>query len=133
MAKIIFGVWGDQVIDNRARRSFEIDEAPHFDEFDEFDHGNGIKAFFGWKGFFIFERDVGMLDAARLYLEKAASESCGKCTPCRVGIRILKDKFVNWSTAGAGSRIWMRSSVWPDTSGTPPCADWDRRPPYRCC
>src|SRR5437763_647673 len=93
MAKIIFGVWGDQVIDNRARRNFEIDEAPHFGEFDEFDHGNGIKAFFGWKGFFIFERDVGMLDAARLYLEKAASESCGKCTPCRVGTRILKDKF----------------------------------------
>ena len=93
MAKIIFGVWGEQVIDNRARRSFEIDEAPHFDEFDEFDHGNGIKAFFGWKGFFIFERNVGMLDAARLYLEKAAGESCGKCTPCRVGTHILKEKL----------------------------------------
>jgi formate dehydrogenase (NADP+) beta subunit len=93
MARIIFGAWGDQIIDNRGKRTFEIDEAPHFEEFDEFDHGNGIRVFFGWKGFFVFDREVSLLDAARQYMEKAARESCGKCTPCRVGTRILKEKF----------------------------------------
>lgn len=93
MAKIMYGVWGDQVTDNRGKRAFEIDEAPHFGEFDEFDHGNGIRLFVGWKGFFAFAPDVSLLDAARQYLERAAGESCGKCTPCRVGTRILKEKF----------------------------------------
>ena len=56
MAKIIFGAWDGKVIDNRNRQIFEIEELPEFNDFDEFNTGNPIKAFFGGHGFFIFEK-----------------------------------------------------------------------------
>ncbi|MCP4156484.1 MAG: FAD-dependent oxidoreductase [bacterium] len=93
MAKVIFGVWDNKVIDNRGKRFFEIEESPELENFDSFDPGNPIKAFFGGKGFFVFEKGVNLLDAALQYMNRAAEESCGKCTPCRVGTQILKAKF----------------------------------------
>jgi len=93
MSKVIFGVWDGKVIDNRGKRIFEIDDTPGFDNFDVFDPGNPIKAFLGWKGFFIFEENVNLLEAAVKYLEKCALESCGACTPCRVGTNIMKEKL----------------------------------------
>jgi len=102
MSKIVFGVWDGQVTDNRQHRYFEIDEYPEFTNFDEFDPGNPIKAYIGWKGFFIFDKDVRLLDAAAQYMERVAEESCGKCTPCRVGTQILREKLEKLSQ-GEGS------------------------------
>lgn len=102
MAKVIFGVWDHNVIDNRKKRFFELEEYPGLQDFDNFDPGNPIKAFFGGKGFFVFEKDVNLLDAALQYIERASKESCGKCTPCRVGTQILKNKFQKLA-AGQGS------------------------------
>ena len=93
MAKVIFGVWDGTVIDNRKRKIFEIEEDPAFREFDEFNPGNPIKAFLGGHGFFIFEKGVHLLDACRQYMERVARESCGKCTPCRVGTQIIASKL----------------------------------------
>ena len=93
MAKVIFGVWDGKVIDNRNRNVFEIDEHPAFQAFDEFNPGNSIKAFMGGHGFFIFEKGVSLLDAARQYMQRVARESCGKCTPCRVGSQIIAAKL----------------------------------------
>jgi formate dehydrogenase beta subunit len=93
MAKVIFGSWDGKVIDNRNRQIFEIEEHPEFSDFDEFNAGNPIKAFFGGHGFFIFEKNVNLLDALLQYMERVAQESCGKCTPCRVGTQIIKRKL----------------------------------------
>ena len=93
MAKVIFGAWDGRVIDNRKRQIFEIEEHPEFSDFDEFNAGNPIKAFFGGHGFFIFEKKVNLLDALFQYMERVARESCGKCTPCRVGTQIIKRKL----------------------------------------
>ena len=93
MAKIIFGAWDGKVIDNRNRQIFEIEEHPEFSDFDEFNTGNPIKAFFGGHGFFIFEKNVNLLDALHQYMERVAKESCGKCTPCRVGTQIIQRKL----------------------------------------
>lgn len=93
MAKVIFGVWDGNVIDNRKRRIFDIEEHPGFRSFDEFNPGNPIKAFLGGHGFFIFEKGVNLLDAALQYMTRVARESCGKCTPCRVGTQIIKSKL----------------------------------------
>jgi formate dehydrogenase beta subunit len=93
MAKVIFGVWDNRVIDNRHKKVFEIEENAKFADFDEFNPGNPIKAFFGGHGFFIFEKDVNLLDAAIQYMERVAVESCGKCTPCRVGTQIIASKL----------------------------------------
>ncbi|GBC61467.1 oxidoreductase [Desulfonema ishimotonii] len=102
MAKVIFGAWDNNVIDNRRKKVFEIEEHPEFSDFDEFNPGNPIKAFFGGHGFFIFEKNVNLLDAALQYMERVATESCGKCTPCRVGTQIIKSKL-EALTSGQGT------------------------------
>jgi len=93
MAKVVYGAWDEMVVDNRDKRFFEIDEFPELDEFEEFDAGNPVRAFLGGKGFFVFDKDVSLLGAVHAYLSRAANESCGKCTPCRSGTRILVDKL----------------------------------------
>ncbi len=103
MAKVIFGVWNDIVYDNRDRQLFEIEDSPDFAEFNEFDPGNPIKAFMGGRGFFVFERGVSLLDLVLCASKRAARESCGKCTPCRMGTRILADKVEALLNGDAGS------------------------------
>lgn len=106
MAKVIFGVYGGKVIDNRNRRIFEIEELPEFHNFDAFNPGNPIKAFIGGYGFFIFEKGVNLLHAAHSYIERAAAESCGKCTPCRVGTQLIKEKL-EALTSGRGGPLLL--------------------------
>lgn len=93
MARIYFSAWEETIVDHRQKRFFEIDELPALRHFDVFDPGNSIKAFFGGKGFYVFDPDTNVLDGIIHYISKAASESCGKCTPCRVGLPILKEKL----------------------------------------
>jgi len=105
MAKVIFGVWKGEVIDNRDKQLFEIEDSPEFADFNEFDPGNPIKAFMGGKGFFVFEKGVSLLDVALCYTKRAANESCGKCTPCRMGTRILEDKIQALLRGEAGVEV----------------------------
>lgn len=93
MAKVIFGVWDNKVIDNRSKQIFEIAEEDQFSCFDEFDSGNPIKAFFGGHGFFVFEKSANLLSGLHLHMQRVAEESCGKCTPCRVGTQIISKKL----------------------------------------
>ena len=50
--------------------------------FDEFAKAGGI---LGHGGIVVFDQDTDMVDLARHFMEFTAEESCGKCTPCRVG------------------------------------------------
>lgn len=93
MARVIYGVWDDTVHDNRGKGVFEIPDAPGFEGFDAFNQGNPVKAFFGDRGFYVFEPEVDLLGALWRYMHKAAAESCGKCTPCRVGTGIIRDNL----------------------------------------
>ena len=104
MAKVVIGAWDDLVVDNRGKRFFEIDEFTELGDFREFDPGNRIKAFLGGRGFFVFDREVSVIGAIRDYLMKAAEESCGKCTPCRSGTRILVDKLADLCENGRCER-----------------------------
>ena len=45
----------------------------------------GIGAMLGHGGVVVFDDSVDMLEQARFAMEFCAIESCGKCTPCRVG------------------------------------------------
>lgn len=105
MSKVIFGVWDGKVIDNRGKRIFEIEDTPGFDNFDVFDPGNPIQAFFGWGGFYIFDEKVDLLDAAIKYIEKSSEESCGACTPCRVGTHIMKQKLMELKKGLVGIEV----------------------------
>ncbi|MBC18560.1 MAG: oxidoreductase [Desulfovibrio sp.] len=93
MARVMYGVWGGTVTDNRGKNLFEIEENPEIAEFDEFNHGNPITTFVGDRGFFVFEPNASLLDAFWLYMDKAAEESCGKCTPCRMGTELIRDRL----------------------------------------
>ena len=105
MAKVSYGVWNDTIIDNRRKRSFEIEDHPDLNEFDEFDPGNHVKAFLGNRGFMVFDRDVSLVRALLCYMDRCCEESCGKCTPCRVGTRILRDRLEELAKGKSGVEV----------------------------
>lgn len=49
----------------------------------------------GHGGIVVFDQKADMLDAARHYMEFCAHESCGKCTPCRVGSKRAEEILHN--------------------------------------
>ena len=91
MAQVAFGVWDGVVHD--AQNGVVPAESPltALRDFDEFDEGNAIRAFFGDRGFFVFDDKVSLIDALYHYMEKAAEQSCGACTPCRMGTVLVRD------------------------------------------
>ncbi|MUM77763.1 FAD-dependent oxidoreductase [Pseudodesulfovibrio sp. F-1] len=93
MASVIYGVWDGKVYDNRGMDIFEVAPLPELAGFDHFNEGNVIKAFLGDRGFFVFEPGVDLLEALLNYAAKAAEESCGKCTPCRMGTSLVRERL----------------------------------------
>ncbi|MBC2578721.1 NADH-quinone oxidoreductase subunit NuoF [Clostridium sp. DJ247] len=49
----------------------------------------GIGSMMGSGGMIVMDEDNCMVDIAKFYLEFTVDESCGKCTPCRVGNKRL--------------------------------------------
>ena len=41
----------------------------------------------GSGGMIVLDEDNCMVDVARFYMDFIVDESCGKCTPCRVGTK----------------------------------------------
>lgn len=56
----------------------------------------------GSGGMIVLDEDDCMVDIARFYLEFTVEESCGKCTPCRVGNRRMLD-ILKRITEGEGT------------------------------
>ena len=89
MTDILFSSWGGVVTDNRGKSEVERQPVPVLNLPLELDKEKKIKAFIGWDGIVIRDPEVNMVDLIRAYLEAVQEESCGKCTPCRVGTRIM--------------------------------------------
>jgi len=89
MTDILFSSWGGVVTDNRGKPEAERQAVAGLSLPLEFDKERKIKAFVGWEGIAIRDPEVNILDLTRAYLEAVQKESCGKCTPCRVGTRIM--------------------------------------------
>ncbi len=53
----------------------------------DYDNVKEIGAIMGSGGLIVMDENTCMVDVARYFLEFVQSESCGKCTPCRVGTR----------------------------------------------
>ena len=64
----------------------------------------GIKGMLGHGGVVVFDDTVDMAAQARYAMEFCAIESCGKCTPCRIGstrgVEVI-DRLVAGENAGA--------------------------------
>ncbi|MBK5960873.1 oxidoreductase [Rhodoplanes elegans] len=92
MTEVSYGVWDGIVFDNRDGASpFPANAFPELANVDDFDPKNRIRAFFGDRGFFIFDPTVSLVDALWRQMVEAADQSCGKCTPCRMGTVLVRD------------------------------------------
>jgi formate dehydrogenase beta subunit len=89
MTEILFSSWGGAVTDNRGKSEAERKPVSTINLPLEFDKERKIKAFIGWDGIVIRDSEANIIDLIRAYLEAVQEESCGKCTPCRVGTRIM--------------------------------------------
>ena len=60
-----------------------------FDTPIDYDSLIAIGSMMGSGGLIVMDEDTCMVDIARFFLDFTVDESCGKCTPCRVGTRRL--------------------------------------------
>jgi len=75
--------------------------AEHIDTPIDYDSLLSIGSMMGSGGMIILDEDSCMVDIAKFYLEFTVDESCGKCTPCRVGTRRLL-QYLDKITQGKG-------------------------------
>lgn len=61
--------------------------AEHLDVPVDYDNLTAIGSIMGSGGMIVMDEDNCMVDIAKFFLEFTVDESCGKCTPCRIGIR----------------------------------------------
>jgi len=59
----------------------------HLDVPVDYDNLTAIGSIMGSGGMIVMDEDNCMVDIAKFFLEFTVDESCGKCTPCRIGIR----------------------------------------------
>ncbi len=61
--------------------------AQHLDTPIDYDNLMAIGSMMGSGGLIVMDEDNCMVDVARFFLDFTVDESCGKCTPCRVGTK----------------------------------------------
>ena len=76
--------------------------AEHFDIEIDYDNLLAIGSMMGSGGLIVMDEDTCMVDIAKFFLEFTVDESCGKCTPCRIGTRRLLE-ILNKITSGEGT------------------------------
>ncbi len=74
----------------------------HFDIPIEYDTLVAIGSMMGSGGMIVMDEDNCMVDIAKFFLEFTVDESCGKCTPCRVGTKRLYE-ILEKITKGQGT------------------------------
>ncbi len=74
----------------------------HLDIPIDYDNLIEIGSMMGSGGLIVMDEDNCMVDIAKFFLEFTVDESCGKCTPCRVGTRRLLE-ILEKITSGKGT------------------------------
>ena len=67
----------------------------------DYDNLLAIGTMMGSGGLIVMDEDTCMVDISKFFLEFTVDESCGKCTPCRVGTKRLLE-LLNKITQGQG-------------------------------
>ena len=68
----------------------------------DYDNLIAIGSMMGSGGLIVMDEDTCMVDIAKFFLEFTVDESCGKCTPCRIGTRRLLE-MLEMITSGNGT------------------------------
>ena len=76
--------------------------AEHLDTPIDYDNLIAIGSMMGSGGLIVMDEDNCMVDIAKFFLEFTVDESCGKCTPCRVGTKRLYE-MLEKITSGKGT------------------------------
>jgi formate dehydrogenase beta subunit len=101
VAQVVFSTWGGDVVDNRnvsgepKAVSYRLPVA--------FDAQRPLRAFMGWDGIILFDKDVDVPAMTAEYMKRVQTlYCCGRCTPGKKGTKVLMDLFQN-VLAGKGS------------------------------
>ncbi len=65
--------------------------ASHMDIEIDYDNLIAIGSMMGSGGLIVMDEDTCMVDIAKFFLEFTVEESCGKCSPCRIGTKRMYD------------------------------------------
>ncbi len=76
--------------------------ASHMDIEIDYDNLLAIGSMMGSGGMIVMDEDNCMVDIAKFFLEFTVEESCGKCTPCRIGTKRLYE-ILDRITKGQGT------------------------------
>ena len=76
--------------------------AEHFDIEIDYDNLIAIGSMMGSGGLIVMDEDNCMVDIAKFFLEFTVDESCGKCTPCRIGTKRMWE-ILDRITKGQGT------------------------------
>ena len=76
--------------------------AEHLDVPIDYDNLLAIGSMMGSGGLIVMDEDNCMVDIAKFFLEFTVDESCGKCTPCRIGTKRLLE-MLDMITQGKGT------------------------------
>ena len=94
MAQVVFSTWGRSVVDNRnvsgepVSVSYKLPVA--------FDGERPLRAFMGWDGMILFDKDVDVPAMTAEYMKRVQTlYCCGRCTPGKKGTKVLMDLFQN--------------------------------------
>ena len=74
----------------------------HYDVPIDYDNLLAIGSMMGSGGLIVMDEDNCMVDIAKFFLEFTVDESCGKCTPCRIGTKRLYE-MLDKITKGQGT------------------------------
>lgn len=77
--------------------------AVHMDVPIDYDNLIAIGSMMGSGGMIVMDEDNCMVDIAKFFLEFTVDESCGKCTPCRIGTKRLYE-ILDRITKGQGEQ-----------------------------
>lgn len=74
----------------------------------DFDNLSALGSMMGSGGMIVMDENSCMVDVSKFYLEFTVEESCGKCTPCRIGnVRLLE--ILERITSGRGTKKDLKS------------------------
>ncbi len=76
--------------------------AEHYDVPIDYDNLLAIGSMMGSGGLIVMDEDNCMVDIAKFFLEFTVDESCGKCTPCRIGTKRMYE-ILDRITKGQGT------------------------------
>ena len=87
----------------------------------------------GSGGLIVMDEDTCMVDIAKFFLEFTVDESCGKCTPCRIGTKRLLE-MLDKITKGNGTMedLDKLEELCHYIKANSLCAAWARPRPTRC-